>query len=156
MLGLTTFPQHLLHPQNCVVVFWWQLFCSHHVQAFPGQSHALGSVPEVVQPGTWIVSHAGWHWTDIGTNRKSPVSQNIFFFWLVQNCMTLSWWFSHKNGRILHRAVHQPVTFSQLQSLMSRFEPVTEELWLHLQCHFVCTCTNHLAMKGNYYSRLLN
>jgi len=42
---------------------------------------------------------------------------------------------------------------------MRRFEPLTEELWLPLQRHFISSCvrmrTNHLATKCNYYARLL-
>jgi len=45
--------------------------------------------------------------------------------------------------------------FIQVWSLTRRFEPCTEELCLHLRHHFfpsrVCMCTNHLAMKCNYY-----
>jgi len=48
-----------------------------------------------------------------------------------------------QNSSILHWAVHQPITFSHLWSPTKRhFEPVTEELWLHLSCHFQHTCTN--------------
>ena len=77
---------------------------------------------------------------------------------LVQNCVTLSQWFLHTAFyQYTCRAVHQPITFSQLSSLMKCFKPVTEklELWSFATQFSSLACTqNHLAMKHNYYSEL--
>ena len=46
-----------------------------------------------------------------------------------------------QNRGILHQAVHQPITFSQLWSLTRRFKPVNKELCLHLWCQLhLYTC----------------
>jgi len=41
-----------------------------------------------------------------------------------------------QNSSIFHWAVRQPITFFQVWSHTRRFEPLTEELWLPLWCHF--------------------
>ena len=86
--------------------------------------------------------------------RKSPDGQNVFLSSssssdrLVQTCVTLSRWFSHKT------AVHQPIHFFPVLSLTRRFELLTEELWLPLQRHFFFTCKH--AHKSLSNERLLN
>jgi len=45
--------------------------------------------------------------------------------------MTLSQWFSHKTAAFYTEQCTSHRFFT------SRFELVTEELWLHLQCHFL-------------------
>ena len=70
--------------------------------------------------------HTQWHKKHCeSTEPESHQVAKIFFFLssssslngLVQNCMTLSWWFSHKNSRILRWAVHQPITLSHYRYL---------------------------------------
>ena len=64
-----------------------------------------------------------------------------------------------QNSSIFYCAVHQPIAFFHVQCHTRRFEPLTEELWLPLQPSFLLherMRANHLAMKCNYYARLLN
>ena len=77
--------------------------------------------------------------------RKLSDGQNVFLPFLFRQAssklldffmMVFAW-----NCSILHWAVHQPIAFSQLWSLMRHFELVAEELWLHLRHHFLHTCT---------------
>ena len=59
-----------------------------------------------------------------------------------------------QNSSIFRWAVHQPIAFFQVWSHTRWFEPLTEELWLPLRCHFssrVHMRTHHLATKCNYY-----
>ena len=75
--------------------------------------------------------------------------------WLVQNSFTMVF---EQYSSSLHWAVYHPITVSQLWSLTSQFELFTEELHMAsfvTPSSFVRMCTNHLAMKCNYYSRLL-
>ena len=76
-------------------------------------------------------------------NQKVARQKNVFFLSsdeLVQICMTLSRWFSHKTTAFSAEQCTSPSLFLQLWSLTRQFKPVTEELWLHLQCHFFFTC----------------
>jgi len=61
---------------------------------------------------------------------------------------------------ILHLAVHEPITSSQLQRLIRRLKPFTQEQWPQLQHQFLhlytCMHTKHLALKLNRYSRLVD
>jgi len=73
----------------------------------------------------------------------------LFFFFFGQASSKLHDSFTivfTQNSSILHRAVHQLVTYSQLWSLTRWFELVTEQLWLHLWHHFV----HFYTMKCNY------
>ena len=56
---------------------------------------------------------------------------------LLQSCVTLSQ-FSHKTAAFTLSSAW-PIAFSQLWTLMRCLKPPTQELWLHLQCHFLCT-----------------
>ena len=89
-----------------------------------------------------------------------PKCFSSFFFFFRQASSKLCDSFtmiSPQNSSILHWAVHQPIAFLQLWSLTRHFKLVTEEVWLHLWCHFVhfYTCINYLVTKHNYYSRSL-
>jgi len=44
--------------------------------------------------------------------------------------------FSHKTAFYTEHAVYQPIAYSQFWSLTRHFKLGTEELWLHLWCHF--------------------
>ena len=70
--------------------------------------------------------------------------------------LLLSRWFSHKQQHFPMSSAPAHRFFPGL-NLTRRLELLTEELWLHLRCHFssgVHTCTNHLAMKCNYLCKI--
>ena len=70
----------------------------------------------------------------------------FFFFWQASSNLRDSFTVTFaQNSSILHWAMHQPITLSQLWSLTKWFEPVTEQLWLHFK--LVGMHTNHLAAK---------
>ena len=89
---------------------------------------------------------------------KWPDGQNVFLSssssnWLVQNCVTLSWWFFAQSNSILHLQCTSP-------SLFHNFEASCGGLNWSLKNHgficntissLVCMHTNHLATKHNYY-----
>jgi len=63
---------------------------------------------------------------------------------------------SAQNSSVSTEQCTSPLLFLQVWSLTRRFEPLTEELWLPLRCHFssiVRMRTNHLATKYNCYAR---
>ena len=98
-------------------------------------------------------------------NRKVAKRPKCFFFFfsfsdgLVQICMTLSWWFLHETAAVSTEQCTSP-------SLFSRFEVSRGGSNRSLKNYsFLCdaifsSCvrmhTSHLAMKCNYYARLLN
>ena len=101
------------------------------------------------------------------TEPESHQTAKMFFFLLlllsssssdglVQICVTLSWWFSHKTAAFSTELCTSPSLFSRFGNHTRHFEPPTEELWLPLRRHFsscVRMHTNHLATKCNYYKR---
>ena len=71
----------------------------------------------------------------------------FFFRWASSNC-------------IIHAAAFyteqstSPFVFSQLWSLTRWFKPVTEELWLHLGCHFLHFMHVHKALSSKMWLSL--
>ena len=102
------------------------------------------------------------------TEPESHQTAKMFFFLffsffsssdgLVQSCMTLSRWFSHKTATFFTEQCTSP-------SLFSRFEVTRGNLKRSLKNYgflydaIFSSCvrmhTNHLPMKCNYYARLL-
>ena len=67
--------------------------------------------------------------------------------------------FYAKQQHIFYWAVHQPITFSQLQSLTKASNQSLKNYTASFVTPFsslVGMHTNHLAMKRNYYSKLMN
>ena len=112
----------LLHPTVHLRVFSWR-------KTYPV---ALKSIPKV--PNQKV------------TRRPKCFSFFFFFFFFFRRAssnlrdsftMVLA-----QNSSIFHWAVHQPIAFFQVWSHTRRFEPLTEELWLPLRCHFFFMCTH--------------
>ena len=68
-------------------------------------------------------------------NAEGRQTANFFFLSLFLQLDSIRTVFA-QNNNILHYALHNPNAFSQLQSLIRHLKPSTQELWLHLQCHF--------------------
>jgi len=74
--------------------------------------------------------------------RKLPNHQNVlsffflFFRWASSKLCDFTTVLTQKSS-ISHCAVHNLTAFSQLRSLMRCLKPVTQELWLPLQHHFL-------------------
>ena len=92
---------------------------------------------------------------------RQPKCFSFFFFfffrWASSSlCHSFMMVFA-QNRSIFYWAGTSPSLFYRFEVW---FEPLTEELWLPLRCHFFSShirmCTNHLATKCNYYARLLN
>ena len=65
---------------------------------------------------------------------------SFFFSRVVSNCMILSQWFLQKQQHFMLSSV-LVYHFSQLQGLTRHLKSTIQELWLHLQCHFLPLCT---------------
>ena len=61
---------------------------------------------------------------------------------LVQICVTLLWWFSHRTAAFSTEQCTSPLLFLQAWSLTRWFKPLTEYLWLPLWCHSFLTCVH--------------
>jgi len=88
-------------------------------------------------------------------SRQTAKTFSFFFFTkfsasssdgLVQICVTLLRWFSHKTAAFFTEqctSLDQPIAFFQFEVIPGDSgEPLTEELWLPLRRQFFFTCTH--------------
>ena len=70
--------------------------------------------------------------------------------------MTHSWWFSHKTTAFYTEQCTSSLLFHILQSTLNWSLKNYGFICNSILFNSMCMCTNHLATKHNYYSRLMN